>query len=1065
MSGKKTVIIILTFLMVFMAFLGLALAFEEDFSLFSTKKDLNVGNCGTHTDVMSIINEGDVTSNYYISLTGNAKRYSTLAPSKFSLEPQESKIVYNYITLPCDVEGSFDMNVNVKTSFDLNKDFQRTLNVKKAPTFTITDYGTGYQACSCTPVMYKYTITNTGSDARTYDVSVDGTHNQYVSLSEKQFMLAGGDTFNLFVYVTEPCYFYGESFFDLNIVEKETDFIATIPFYLQTKACYDFSVRINDTLNVCNDEVGNYPFSIRSESEIGNAYSISSKDISLDTSKIFLWGGESTDLNGTFLEKTPGTKTLTLSVTGERGQTTLDYNSNLEVIKCHSANIAFPTITSDASACVDKTFDVVLKNDGTKTEKYNLTLISPQWASLVFDKAMELSPGEERKFLLDANIPCNESGKFDMMLTAKIADRDISDSAALTLNVISFEKAHKPKIIVKNYKFNYEENTVNVGIQNTGVMESTYELNTEIPNWLSSQIPSKLTLAPGETKNFNMVSRPDENVTQTGYLITINTKVENSNGASYSKSFVITLQKETLWQKIRRVLKDFFFNYWIYLLAGLVLGLFIIGLMVLRKRLAEKRKVNEKIAVSSVPIAGISRKKIRKDINWRKIWNFGWKLLAVLILLTLLGLIAANLDTIGKFGKNTAIKAGGLIGLISEKASEYGQDIGKIAEMISQQIPKTQSIIYINTSGLNSAGNLIKIKAFEKVTVPITIQNNDNKTVTYSIIPDANTAWINSEKERVIVVGNTNESFNINIMADRTVPDGLYEVNVEAAINEGNTTRYTEGILLEIEKTTPFAEKYLYYFIAGFATLIFLVIILFTKDKLKGRGMIRLKKEHPLDMLAQKKIKRKWFKFIGSIILLILVVIGVMYSAKLMQTGTQKSVEISKTSEEKIVLSSQDSLDIVLNNDKSYDLIFFITNNAGFIEPAKKTVLVAAGEKKTESLTIQKGMVGFYDINIEVTKKDKTPEFNSKIILQYAEKSKLYQYITYIAAGVVGAMLYVIFMRRSKNGNGSGKKALKIGHEPAVELKADSKKEVPAEKKTAPTKRSKELKLVSKKKK
>lgn len=1065
MSGKKTIIIILTFLMVLIALSGFALAFKEDFSLFSTKKDLNVGNCGTHTDVMSIINEGDVTSNYYISLIGDAKKYSTLAPSKFSLEPQESKIIYNYITLPCDVEGSFDMSVNVKTSFDLNKDYQRTLNVKKAPTFTVTDYGTGYEACSCTPVMYKYTIKNTGSDARTYDVSIDGVHSQYASLSEEQFMLAGGDTFNLFVYVTEPCYFYGESFFDISITEKETNFVATAPFYLKTKACYDFSVKINESLNVCNDEVGVYPFSIRSESDIGNAYSISSKDISLDTSKIFLWGGESAELNGTFLEKNPGMKKLTLSVMGERGQTTLDFNSNLDVLKCHSANIAFPVMTADASACVDKVFDVVLKNDGTKTEKYNLTLISPVWASLVFDKAMELAPGEERKFLLDANIPCNESGKFDMMLTAKIADRDISDSAALTLNVISLEEAHKPKILVRNYKFNYEANSIDVGIQNTGVMESTYELGTEMPPWMTSEIPSKLTLAPGETKHFSMLSQPGENVTETGYLVTVNAKVENSNGVTYSKSFTVTLQKETLWQKIRRILKDFFFNYWIYLLAGLVLGLFIVGLMVLRKRLAEKRKVDETIAVSSVPIAGISRKKIRKDINWSKILNFGLKLLLILALLTLIGVIVANIDTIGKFGKDAAIKAGGLVGLVSEKASEYGEDISKLAETISQSIPKTQSIIYINTSGLNSAGNLIKIKAFEKVTVPITIQNNDNRTVTYSIIPDADAAWINSEKERVVVKGNTNESFNIDIMADRSVADGLYEVNVEAAINEGNTTRYTEGILLEIEKTTPFAEKYLYYFLAGFATLIFLVIILFTKDKLKDRGMIRLKKEHPLDMLAQRKIKRKWFKFIGSILLLILIVVGVMYSAKLMQKGTEKSVEISGLSEEKIALSNQDSLDIVLNNNKNYDMVFFITNNAGFIEPAKKTVLVPANETRTEVLTVQKGTAGFYDINVEVTKKDKTPEYNSKIILQYTEKSKLYDYIIYVSAGLVGAILYVIFMRRSKNGNGSDKKALKIGSEPAVELKTESKKDAPAEKKTAPAKRSKELKLAPKKKK
>ncbi|MBU0535844.1 MAG: hypothetical protein KKE20_02690, partial [Nanoarchaeota archaeon] len=300
MSSKMKVIYAIVFVILLVISIKAGFALQEDFNAYASQKVLYTCACSDIENIITLENTGDVASIYGITQKGSALPYSTFNPATFGLKPGESQNIHNFISVPCNVEGKFDLVTEVDTAFGLVKQLEQTVDIRTCVNVDVALIETPTEICPCSPVRYTFRIKNTGNFVDTYFINVT-PYPEYISISEEFVVLGPGQSEDVYVFVATPCGMYGEIAFNLKVEAQRNGVIAELPFDLKINPCYEYSMTSADSFSVCKDLRNIVPVTVSNNADIANTYFLSTNSdwAFFDQSMISLAKKQATGVNVT----------------------------------------------------------------------------------------------------------------------------------------------------------------------------------------------------------------------------------------------------------------------------------------------------------------------------------------------------------------------------------------------------------------------------------------------------------------------------------------------------------------------------------------------------------------------------------------------------------------------------------------------------------------------------------------------------------------------------------------------------------------------------------------------
>ena len=344
----------------------------------------------------------------------------------------------------------------------------------------------------------------------------------------------------------------------------------------------------NGTYNICGSEVRTIPIMVVNNDDSDNKFTLESFGAEWARLNVNEFSLPKKQRGVVFLKLAPGldvggkyaVKVSALSSANSRKDLVLDVNAE----KCYSLKLELEKEYDKACGGVEKQYSGEITNDGKSKTDAKLSINGPNWISI--DKnAFSIDVGNSEKFELNAEIPANAKGIFNVAISAIAKNTpSINSGKNLRLEIVSKYDCHKADIISDlRIRNDYSNVYVPIKIRNSGIEKAEYEISVEGPRWISVE-PKRIAINPEQYGNVNLNINPDEKVAEGDYGAKINVKHDEN---VYSKNIDIILGKS----QFLKSLKSFFsfYKYYIYIAA-----FFIVLLLIFRRQISNKIKKSYK---------------------------------------------------------------------------------------------------------------------------------------------------------------------------------------------------------------------------------------------------------------------------------------------------------------------------------------------------------------------------------------------------------------------------------------------------------------------------------------
>ncbi|HII71658.1 TPA: hypothetical protein HA265_02795 [Candidatus Woesearchaeota archaeon] len=926
MSGKNTTNYLIMLLAVILLISSSAAAITENFHAFSSKSGLDVCACDFTQQMVTVQNNGEVTSTYIVEQGGEAAKWTTLAPNTFYLEPGQIQEMENFIKVPCGAKGEYVLNTTIMTVFDLEKVIEQRVNVENCPNIQIVPRFSGVQQeCPCTPVQYDFDIVNTGKHIDTYKLSVE-PYSDGISLSTDYLVMEPGEKQTVTVFINLNCGEYGERTFTLNALAQGTQILGQMDFDLNINKCYDYQILVGEEYSICQGVPNVIDYQVENLAEISNEYFltlvgpewISSEDVSLPA-----WGGDT--VNGEILLMPPledeTTYGLDIELQAVRGEEYRTVHVSLISEKCYDYEIYGEKLTG--IQCKERTDSLTIQNIGGRRTTYWLDLEGPEWLTLRKDMVV-LDGGQEAEILFDINAPCDtEVAEFANTLYVTIDEVNQTYSQEHNVNVMPLEDAFLPDVDTTTVKTGYEGSEQQIKVTNTGPMWARYDLSVNSANWIWINEGS-LELGSGETGYFTLATYPTEETAADGYKAEIMLAVE-AEDIEYSTDLIVEVEQE---KTVTDTLKENLL--WIAIGGSLILLLIIILIvaLVIKKGGKDKDKKGKKpetaAAIKEVKEEKVAKKAItidkkeyarpKKEKEKGEKGKSRWPAILAIIIIVLL--VGAGAYIAYKLGTGD-IEIEGLESSEDQETAQEGMAEESIEETVPAAEPEPQeeaiaepvaqpeeaedrklteedfeeSLLVLDRSSVPGSGNELQVTNETEINLPLTIKNPTDRNAMFSV-EQTEGSWIEFEREKLTVKPESEETINVKITPDHeALADHDYTATMNAKL-EGKKIDYEETLEFTITKPNNAWLTWLLWGLGGLVALgLILLIIALSKRERKPKEKKPAKEEKKKeDKKAEKKAaaakkaekkterKQKKDKSEGSIwpVVIIIVILGLI---------------------------------------------------------------------------------------------------------------------------------------------------------------------------------------------
>ncbi len=804
MANKKYILIFIILSMLFAISVN---ALTEDFSLFIQNDDLRVCSHDLSTNSIVIKNIGSIESIFSISKSGSASSFVSYSESYFSLKPGESKTITLFIA-PGSLRGSYDIKTTVQTAFGLTKSTSQKINVDNCANLNVVVKNPVVNINPCVPAQFNIVVKNTGNFAETYQFSLD-RFAEYASISESFVVLAPGESKEIILFINPACEIYGKQKIKFQTLAETTGFLGSVDLTLDIARAYAYDVQVPDNMRFCRFENVAFNVTVENQADVSNVYDFNIKGpswIKIEHDNLFLAPKTNTVTHLNMTAPEAGNFTVRIDSISRRGDIVKSGERKIIVDDCYVVNL---DITKRRDLVVEgesKSYDVVIKNKGTKDDVYSVELVAPEWAKLV-PTDFSIKSGKEKSTSIEIDIPKNITGNFKIIAVAKSKYGYGRDE--LLIDVVSKEEAHKIEIKPQTTRLKLDENKFVVNLKHNGFRQTTYDLKLKSSDGISLT-NNEITLNPGEKKSIVIETQQKK---EGSYAVEL---IATPKGESFS---YISKFKINIGPSIYEKIWNFLWLYKLYVGIGLAALLILIPLIIFVPkavaRAAEKRRIAQEFKkLKEIEELG----QIEKTSIWKNIF-------VALVILALIGAIVSSFLLVP--GMPTIFKT---------------------------NKTEPESILKIDASGLKIIGNNIIINEIKEFNIPLLIQNNYNENLLFGI--EVNVPWILVSADEIEVEAGKSKTINMRVVPTKELEGKDYKVGVSVELKRENKI-LREAINIKIKKTTIWQEivKYLnaywIYISAGAGLVLILIVILL----IFGRKKADVPKAHMVEKIIKPKVK------------------------------------------------------------------------------------------------------------------------------------------------------------------------------------------------------------------
>jgi PGF-pre-PGF domain-containing protein len=160
----------------------------EDFST-TGPEHIYTHQCTPTTSVLTVTNTGEISSDYFVTITGNAQNWAVLAPGQFRLHPGQTQNIIVNLAIPCTAKGTHTLDTTITTGYGYAKTLSQKIVVSKPNNIELTPITFSQTLLSCTQGTYIVDVKNTGGFTESYTVQAE-----QLSITPQRFALLPGDT-------------------------------------------------------------------------------------------------------------------------------------------------------------------------------------------------------------------------------------------------------------------------------------------------------------------------------------------------------------------------------------------------------------------------------------------------------------------------------------------------------------------------------------------------------------------------------------------------------------------------------------------------------------------------------------------------------------------------------------------------------------------------------------------------------------------------------------------------------------------------------------------------------
>jgi len=496
---------------------------------FDVNTNTNTGStCPSNTFIhtFTIHNTGSTKQEYTFSESGSASPFSTIVPVGYILQPQESKLIYIYITPPKDtLPGIYNLELLIN-----NKQQTKTLNFQ-------TQINNCYQtsitaqlpttACVNDDINLDFSITNNGNYDQTYSLHISSP--LQTSISENSIYIPSKQSKSISLFTIPDR--KGE--FEITLQATSQDTTSSSSTFIIAESCFEYNLLpTKNFVELCDHTTQTIPITIENTGK-ENVFNLDLQGPSwakLDSTSLNIPENSQKQTN---LIISPDFKTqgdFTFTITSSNKETKKQQEVNVKVNNCHKAELKISKNQDKICRSLSNNYNVILKNTGEFTEQYQLSS-NTNWANLDKD-FVTLNKQEETSINLNV-LPGREIslGDHNIEIKAESSQSNIQIQNSILLQLISEEDCYKPDISAQKTSININPDTtatIPVTIENKGSETATYNLEISGTASAFTQLnPSTITLQPQKSEVVYLYISPST-IKDGSYALTTTARLKDS---------------------------------------------------------------------------------------------------------------------------------------------------------------------------------------------------------------------------------------------------------------------------------------------------------------------------------------------------------------------------------------------------------------------------------------------------------------------------------------------------------------------------------------------------------
>jgi PKD repeat protein len=523
--------------------------YSNDFTASTPDNEqLKVCGCENRVDKILVENTGHFAASFHVA---TASSYGTIRVSEedFSLQPGEFKEVLAYIENTCGRSGTYDYEVIITNSYGREHRISRSIRIDACQTTQLDVQPDATTSRLCQPAVFSVNVTNIGTFADTFTLDF-GQYNDIAKLPNKAVYLEPAESYLQDVSFAFACSDFGTKSIPITIITGKNGAGASTTRDVTITNQYNFALSLPTSILVCAKSETNVPVTLSNSADASDDVVLSTDaDFVSVTRDVHLGALQEKNTTLSINAQTPGNYTVTVTARDTIGNVVKERTTEIRALNCYvpaaemrsSPEIALTEPVT--TCCGPKTFYVNVRNDGDRTQSFQLEVDGPSIFTLD-ETTITLEPKQNMNVPLRVALPCTEQEYNARVLVTPIGQPSAQVSTSITINSQTQRTCHQLEIENDEIIVTDDQQEVVLSVRSTGSQPGTYAVR--LNSSLFSVAEEQITLNPGEEKQITLIPTANLRLREEGRYIIQPTFTYD--GIAYNEAVGIELQHKEVSQ-------------------------------------------------------------------------------------------------------------------------------------------------------------------------------------------------------------------------------------------------------------------------------------------------------------------------------------------------------------------------------------------------------------------------------------------------------------------------------------------------------------------------------------